>query len=345
MEEKLRLGVAYHGNRMTSHVRADMADIARHGMNLVVHMFSYVDWTRHAGVMKEILDASEENGLETWVDFWGLGGPPGDASLFPAYHPEARQIYADGTPDPVSACYNSEAYVAFAKEWIDAVHAFGGKAIFWDEPQFKKRKDADGNLTHTCFCPTCRELFRERYGKPMPTVLTPEVEDFRVRTVTHFFEQVTDYSASLGMENIACVMLDTVEYTRELVKLPHLDDFGIDPYWNPPKHEPFDLVYDETKKVRALTGAAGKKSHIWVQGFHIPRGHEDEMILAADAAYEAGARTILFWSYRGAESNTYRSECPEAAWNAMGEAAKRVRNRWFDDYLTRKRAEKKGERK
>ena len=41
--EKLRLGTAYHGNRILKHVREDMTDIARHNMNLVVHMFTHTD--------------------------------------------------------------------------------------------------------------------------------------------------------------------------------------------------------------------------------------------------------------------------------------------------------------
>ena len=37
----LRTGVAYHGNRMPSHVRQDMEEIARADIDIVVHMFSH----------------------------------------------------------------------------------------------------------------------------------------------------------------------------------------------------------------------------------------------------------------------------------------------------------------
>ena len=50
----LRLGTAYHGNRMPRHAREDLLDIATHGMDLVVHMFSHTDWDRHKMVMKDI---------------------------------------------------------------------------------------------------------------------------------------------------------------------------------------------------------------------------------------------------------------------------------------------------
>ena len=49
--EKLKLGVAYHGNRMLNQVQADMQDIIKHNMNLVVHMFSHNDMERNKSVM------------------------------------------------------------------------------------------------------------------------------------------------------------------------------------------------------------------------------------------------------------------------------------------------------
>ena len=82
VDNKLKLGVAYHGNRMLKHVREDMLDIIHHHFNLVVHMFSHNDWDRHKNIMKEIVEISEEAGLEVWIDNWGLGGPPGDKSHF-----------------------------------------------------------------------------------------------------------------------------------------------------------------------------------------------------------------------------------------------------------------------
>ena len=55
MEKRLRLGAAYHGNRMLRHAREDLLDMATHGMDLVVHMFSHTDWDRHKLVMKDLI--------------------------------------------------------------------------------------------------------------------------------------------------------------------------------------------------------------------------------------------------------------------------------------------------
>ena len=55
MGRTLKTGVAYHGNRMPSHARADMLEIAKADMDIVVHMLSHTDWERHKRVMKDIL--------------------------------------------------------------------------------------------------------------------------------------------------------------------------------------------------------------------------------------------------------------------------------------------------
>lgn len=326
---QLRLGVAYHGNRILRHVDDDMRDIVHHGMNTVVHMFSHNDWDRHLGVMKDIVSISENYGLEVWIDNWGLGGPPGDKSHFLQYHPEAHQVFSDGTLDPVSSCYNSEAFVKFTLDWLDTVAEFGGKKILWDEPRFKEKENA-----FTCHCPACKKLFEERYNQPMPTILTPELAEFRSWTLMNYFDRVTTHAANLGMKNFMGIMPRTLEYTGGLMQLKHVDDFGIDPYWHPENpnryKEPYSHVYNATRDVIARGEQFGKKTHLWIQGYNIPEGYEDEMIIATDAAYDAGARTILYWSYRGAESNTYRSQRADRCWYVMGEAAARIRNRHFD---------------
>ena len=71
MNKPLRLGAAYHGNRMPHHARQDLLDMATHGMDLVVHMFSHTDWDRHKLVMKDIVTMSEDMGLEVWALIFG----------------------------------------------------------------------------------------------------------------------------------------------------------------------------------------------------------------------------------------------------------------------------------
>ena len=102
-KRSLLTGVAYHGNRMPTHVRTDMAEIARADMDIVVHMLSHTDWTRHKRVMKDIFAITEDAGLEVWVDNWGLGGAPGDCSHFLAFHPDAHMYYRSASTPPITA--------------------------------------------------------------------------------------------------------------------------------------------------------------------------------------------------------------------------------------------------
>jgi hypothetical protein len=41
----------------------------------------------------------------------------------------------------------------------------------------------------------------------------------------------------------------------------------------------------------------------------------------------------LFWSFRGAESNTYRSVNPELVWKTAGDAMRRIQDRYRDENL------------
>ena len=342
--EKLFTGVAYHGNRILHHVREDMEDIVKHNMNLVVHMFSHNDWDRHFKVMKEVVSISEGLGLEVWLDNWGLAGNPGDKSHFLSYHPEAHQIYSDGSVDPVNACYNHPAFIQFSKDWVYAAREIGGKKLFWDEPHFNKKKNGAGEVVFSCCCDTCKKLFEERYGHLMPTERTDEVKEFHRYSFHRFFDAVTSYSASLGMENVSCVMVGDLEkYGTGILEVPTIDNFGIDPYWfpkeRPGERDPFNWVYTQTKNIIEKTEAVGKKTHIWLQGYGIPAGDEDDIMLAADGAYEGGARTILAWSYRGGESHSYGGDNCERLWHVMGEAMGHIRTRHFDALREQRLAE------
>ncbi len=340
--KKLKTGCAYHGNRILRHVEEDMRDIVRHNMNVVVHMFSHNDWDRHYGVMKNIFDISKENGLEVWVDNWGMGGAPGDKSHFLSYYPDAHQVFNTGEVNPVQVCFNHPAYVEFTKQWIDAVYDCGADKIFWDEPYLPLDESISGGK-FTCCCNNCKKLFEEAYGKPMPVELTEEILEFRKQSLVKYFQKVTAYAAGKGMENIACVMVDTLQQTKDLLTLPHIDNFGVDPYWSYSnnyrndvtgrvlKKNPYEYVYDWTKTTSNIILPTGKDYNIWIQAHGLPAGAEEEIFEAADGAYDAGARTILGWSYRGAESNTFKCECCEAAWHVLGEAMRRIKDRNLDE--------------
>lgn len=345
-KRSLLTGVAYHGNRMPSHVREDMKEIAKADMDIVVHMFSHTDWDRHSKIMKDIFKITEDAGMEVWVDNWGLGGPPGDKSHFLAYHPEAHMYYSNGEMAPIHACLNSPEFRKFVKDWIEVVADMGAKTIFWDEPNIPKKKlsnDSDKEI-YACCCPRCKKLFEERYNRPMPEYTDADVEEFRTDTIVDYFKEITEYSASLGIYNTVCVMLGTqhgisLENIERICCLPTLQNIGSDPYWLGHKNvDPYEFVYNGTKENLAVSKRHNKDHNIWIQTYNVPRGREEEIILATDAAYDAGARTILAWGYMGSESNNYAAENPSRTWNMTVEAMRRIRSLERDKILAEKRA-------
>ncbi len=335
----LKLGIAYHGNRILKHVEEDMVDCIQHNFNLVVHMFSHNDWDRHHQIMKEIIQLSEGLGLEVWIDNWGLGGPPGDKSHFLAYYPDSHQIYSDGKMDPVRVCLNSPDFRKFTKNWVDVVREAGGKTIFWDEPHLVGKEIEGGKpKVWTCRCPRCQKLFKEKYKKEMPQEFNEEIEKFRIWTIIDYFEDVTKYSKEKGMKNVVCVMLGAglainLSTIEEIAKIKTMDNIGTDPYWYGVGNQPYEYVFSSTKKCLEVCKKYKKEHNIWIQGFGVPVGREEEIIYATDAAYNAGARTILVWSFRGGESNDYRARNPELTWKVIGDAMARITNRYRDSQL------------
>ena len=350
MKRSLLTGVAYHGNRMPSHARADMLEIARADMDIVVHMLSHTDWERHKTVMKDIFAMSEDAGLEVWVDNWGLGGAPGDKSHFLAYHPDAHMYKSDGTIHPYQVCLNSPEYRQFVKDWLDTVVELGGKTVFWDEPFFPTPapKFPGDKLVYTCACPRCKKMFLEQYGYEMPVFLTPEADAFRIASLVNFFDEITTYSASLGLKNVVCVMLKphyglSLDTLDRICSLPHLDNVGCDPYWySAGAADPYAYVFEGAKKNLEIAAQYGKDHNVWIQTYHVPAGREEEIIEATAAAYDAGARTILAWGYRGSESNDYRAANPERTWQMTVEAMRRIRSEERDRLIAAKRAQYRG---
>ncbi|MBQ4088977.1 MAG: hypothetical protein IJC56_03740 [Clostridia bacterium] len=340
-------GVAYHGNRMLSHVREDMREIASAGFNTILHTYSHNDLDRNRRTMKDIFEITFEYGMDVWADNWGLGGPPGDKSHFLSYHPEAHQIGSDGLPDPVRACYNAPSFVQFTKDWVDAVYEAGARKIFWDEPHLVGTVK-DGVRVFTCRCENCRRLFEERYGHAMPAIMTPEVDAFRKWTITNYFQSVAAYAKAKGMYNTVCVMFANGENAPDhgvdldsICATPSLDNIGSDPYWLGQAHgytEVYRFVYERARHNIELCESLGKDHNLWLQTYSNPADNEDEIIAAADALYDAGARSIFAWGYMGSDSTDYRAIAPERTWYATKAAFERISNRHRDDMRRAARA-------
>ena len=337
----LKTGYAYHGNRMLNHAEADLRDMAAHHGNVVVHMLSHTDWDRHKTTIKEMVDMTHGLGMEAWIDNWGLGGAPGDKSHFLAYYPDSHIYYSDGTMHPTQVCVNSPDYRRFTKEWVDVVEYTGAKKIFWDEP-YLPNKTVNGKVFYSCACKRCRALFAERYGYDMPEEENDDVKSFRLDSIVDFLRDVTGYSASRGIENAVCVMLGTsgisLETSEKLFSIDTINDIGSDPYWVGKKVDPYEYAYNGAKLNLELAEKYGKEHNLWVQTFNNPVGAEEDIITAAEALYDAGARTILAWGYYGSISNDYRAKNPLVTKAKTEEAFRRIWDMERDSILEDKRS-------
>ena len=170
MNSKLKLGTAYHGNRILRHVEEDMRDIVNHNMNLVVHMFTHNDMDRHRSVLKDIISISKNEGLEVWVDNWGIDDGPGDKAYITSLIPQAAQEFSNGERC-FRPCFNHPDFRDFTKSWVDAVAQAGGDILFWDEPHMLVKD----NGVYACHCKICQKLFEEKYNKKMPETLDSDV--------------------------------------------------------------------------------------------------------------------------------------------------------------------------
>ena len=191
-------------------------------------------------------------------------------------------------------------------------------------------------------------MFEERYNRPFPTFMVenntdPDVDQFRTDVMLDYFGEITDYAASLGLKNVMCVMLNPkfgldLNTLDKVCKLPHLDNVGADPYWL--GHEgvsPYEFVYNGTKKCLDIATQYKKEHNVWIQTFANPKGREEDIVVAAEAAYDAGARTIIAWGYYGSASNDYAAQNAPVTWAKTCEAMQRVRNFERDRILAENR--------
>lgn len=286
-------------------------------------------------------------GLEVWMDNWGLAGSPGDKSHFLSTYPDSHMVYSNGVMHPTQVCFNSPDFRKFVHDWLEVVAGMQVTTIFWDEPflPLKKQEGEGEGQLYTCCCPRCKKLFEEKYGKPMPLLMDEDALEFRMDSMTDFFRDVTEYSHTLGMKNATCLMpRDFFEadltQVKKLCDLPYMENIGTDPYWSGSKSckNVYQYVYERTKKMMDVTQDHNKEHNLWIQTYAHKAGHEEEIIQATEAAYDAGARCILAWSYAGAESNDYRAENPELTWRMTIEAMRRIRSMERDRILAENRA-------
>ncbi|HOW27499.1 MAG TPA: hypothetical protein PK876_03215 [Elusimicrobiota bacterium] len=334
-DKKIHTGVAYLGNRIVSHARRDLADIAE-ACDYVVHTVSETDFHYHKASLEKIFSDSHRQGLEVWADPWGLGGVFGGEtfSRFLLDHPDSWQVLSDGRRVP-AACLHQPAFRNFVREWILTVREMGADVLFWDEPHVYFHWDLEWAGTYSCACPLCQKLCRKQFGESLPATMNETARAFRLRSLRGFLEEMVSFARTKKLKNALCLYAfeGSDEYEliwNDLSSLKQLDVFGCDPYWRwPPRTsaDPREHVTRFSKKVLTATIPLRRHSQIWIQSMRFPKGRETEIRAAVDAAARSGITHLAAWSHDGgAVLDTTLSEDPGKVWRTVKSSFQSIRS-------------------
>jgi N-acetylmuramic acid 6-phosphate etherase len=320
-----RAGVSYFGVRIPRHARRDLEDIAARGYTAVLHTFSENDLAYYRGTMAEIVAASHELGLEVQMCPWGVGRTFGGEaeSRWVTFHPEACQVLDDGRR-VATGCLNNPTYRAFCKEWADAALEAGTDYVFWDEPHWTvpEHVGVDDRERWACVCQICAELS----GLDLTQGLTPEVQQFRERSIVDFLGEVTAHVASSGGKNTICLLPLTegphgVSDWDSVAALPDLSVLATDPYWKN-FDEPADSFVGRFARLLADTSARHDvAAQMWLPSFGLTRDDIPDLEAAIAATHAAGVDDVWTWGYEACRHMTHLAT-PDAplVWEAVTRA-------------------------
>jgi N-acetylmuramic acid 6-phosphate etherase len=320
-----RAGVSYFGVRIPRHARRDLEDIAARGYTAVLHTFSENDLAYYRGTMAEIVAASHELGLEVQMCPWGVGRTFGGEaeSRWVTFHPEACQVLDDGRR-VATGCLNNPVYRAFCKEWADAAVEAGTDYVFWDEPHWTapEHVGVDDPKRWACVCQICAELSRLDLSQG----LTPEVQQFRERSIVDFLGEVTAHVSSRGGKSTICLLPLTegphgVSDWDSIASLPDLSVLATDPYWKN-FDEPAGAFVGRFAQLLAETSARHDvEAQMWLPSFGLTRDDIPDLEAAIAATRAAGVEDVWTWGYEACGHMT-RLATPDSplVWEAVTKA-------------------------
>ena len=304
-----RAGVSYFGVRIPRHARRDLEDIAARGYTAVLHTFSENDLAYYRGTMAEIVAASHKLGLEVQMCPWGVGRTFGGEaeSRWVTFHPEACQVLDDGRR-VATGCLNNPVYRAFCKEWADAAIEAGTDYVFWDEPHWTvpEHVGVDDPERWACVCQVCAELS----GLDLSKGLTPEVQQFRERSVVDFLGEVTAHVAARGGKNTICLLPLTegphgVSDWDSVAALPHLSVLATDPYWKNFAESAESFVGRFARLLAETAGRHEVEAQMWLPSFGLTREDIPDLEAAVEATRAAGVDDVWTWGYEACGHMTH----------------------------------------
>ncbi len=318
------LGVSYYGFHYPDRAEEDFLEIIDYNCNAVLLAVSEYDYQVWYPNVVKIAEMARNLGLTVYVNPWAFGkvfgGEP--SSIFLQENVNNRQVLTKEFPI-VGACFNTE---AFRKYFFDAISKLAEEDVFdgffWDEPHYIITGSKE---IYSCVCPTCRQLFKEQYGYDMPEKVNEDIFEFKERTILDFIEQSSKLVKKIDSKKSVTVCLMPFFTAEEqgasgekVCSIKELDVFGTDPYWSIIQKD-LDFVSTTSEETVKLAKKYDKKSQLWIQGFLIPAGKEEEVREAGKIIGNSGVDSVFTWAYRACEGSIVQSENPKKVWTIIKE--------------------------
>ena len=326
------LGVSYYGFHYPDRAEEDFREIIEYNCDAVLLAMSEYDYQVWYPNVVRIAGIAKDMGLTVYVNLWAFGkvfgGEP--PSVFLQDHVDNRQVLSKEPPLPlVGACFNTE---GFRRYFFAAVSKLAGEEVFdgffWDEPHFIITGSRD---IYSCVCPRCRELFKEQYGYDMPKRANKDVFEFKEKSILNFLQESSRLVKDIDSKKsvIVCLMpFFTAEEQgaswEKVCSIKELDVFGTDPYWSLVRRD-LDFVSSVSRETVELARRYRKKSQLWIQGFLIPAGKEEEVREAGRIIGKSGVDSVFTWAYRACEGSIVESENPKKVWSIIKEVYEELR--------------------
>ncbi len=304
----MRIGFSFFGCRKPSHIVNELQQWRSKGVAFVVFPYSENDLLFYKEAMSSAFAIAHDLGLAVWVDPWGVGGIfSGETpSWFLLYHPEVWQVRADGISVP-HACPNAPRTLELLRTWIDTVAAAGAEWVMWDEPHWyipgvNYWPEEEKSSSLTCHCRHCQERFYAQFHRPMPNQEDEDMQTFRHDSMRALLAKITAYTATKGLKNVVCwappEQLSTGLSPEEILALENVDKLAIDPYWFSIGRNIPDFFVPVVHQTMELCENKGKPLQVWLQGFRIPRGREQELLEAAEILDQLGVQEVAIWHHQ-----------------------------------------------
>ena len=325
----IETGTSYFGVQDPEHATADVERFREAGLDAVLHTFSERDRAFYRESMADIVAASDERGLTTYVNPWAVGGVFGgeEYSRFVAHNPDSRQVLNTGNR-VAAACFNAPTFREYMREWTRDAAGLGVDVLFWDEPHWHNvhwYEDGYPDDVWCCRCDHCKERYRERYDEPMPATETEQVSRFRETSMLDFLGEMMALTRNEGATNAVCLMpTQSADHGprdwAELAKNEHVDVLATDPYWAAfaEDADPGEYVARFGEELVAVADDHGLRSQLWIQGFGLSgESATDDVRTATRTALDLGADSVFMWGYDGCRTiSEIACEDPMAVWDA-----------------------------